>query len=134
MCFSGTRETVCLTPDEFFFLRSTTVEYQIRTRFSVRPSVRPSVPYVTQPMIFQCMSYSPVFSNVCHTAQNSPAHVSPMYVTQPSFLQCMSHTSVFSMNESWTTLLLNPTLPKDESLWSSQWCLIRTHHNYPLNL
>ena len=21
---------------------------------------------------------------------------------------------------------------KDESLWSSPWCLIRTHHNYPL--
>ena len=35
--------------------------------------------------------------------------------------------------ESWTTLLLNPTLIKDESLWSSHWCLIRTHHNYPLN-
>ena len=35
--------------------------------------------------------------------------------------------------ESWTTLLLNPTLLKDESLWSSHWCLIRTHHNYPLN-
>ena len=33
--------------------------------------------------------------------------------------------------ESWTTLLLNPTLLKDESLWSSHWCLIRTHHNYP---
>ena len=29
--------------------------------------------------------------------------------------------------ESWTTLLLNPTLTKDESLWSSHWCLIRTH-------
>ena len=28
--------------------------------------------------------------------------------------------------ESWTTLLLNPTLLKDESLWSSHWCLIRT--------
>ena len=23
-------------------------------------------------------------------------------------------------------------LSKDESIWSSQWCLIRTHHNYPL--
>ena len=36
--------------------------------------------------------------------------------------------------ESWTTLVLKPTLPKDESLWSSLWCLIRTHHNYPLNI
>ena len=25
-----------------------------------------------------------------------------------------------------------PNLSKDESLWSSQWCFIRTHHNYPL--
>ena len=33
--------------------------------------------------------------------------------------------------ESWTTLLLNPIYVKDKSLWSSQWCLIRTHHNYP---
>ena len=36
-----------------------------------------------------------------------------------------------SYYESWTKLLLNPILLKDESLWSSQWCLIRTHHNYP---
>ena len=34
--------------------------------------------------------------------------------------------------ESWTTLLLNPTLLKDESPWSSRWCLIRTHHNHPV--
>ena len=25
-----------------------------------------------------------------------------------------------------------PNLSKDESLWSSQWCFIRTHHKYPL--
>ena len=37
----------------------------------------------------------------------------------------------FNSYESWTTSLLNPTLLKDESLWSSHWCLIRTHHNYP---
>ena len=33
--------------------------------------------------------------------------------------------------ERWTISLLYH-LSKDESLWSSQWCLIRTHHNYPL--
>ena len=24
-----------------------------------------------------------------------------------------------------------PLSPKDENLWNSHWCLIRTHHNYP---
>ena len=24
--------------------------------------------------------------------------------------------------------------PKDENLWNSHWCLIRTHHNYPLEI
>ena len=52
-------------------------------RFS--PSVRPSA-YVTQPSFLLYMSQHPVFSNVCHTAQNSP-----MYVTPASFLRCMSH-------------------------------------------
>ena len=27
----------------------------------------------------------------------------------------------------------NPLCVKDENLWNSHWCLIRTHHNYPLN-
>ena len=26
----------------------------------------------------------------------------------------------------------SPYLRYDKSLWSSQWCLIRTHHNYPI--
>ena len=102
--------------------------------------------YVTQPSFFQYMSQSPKFSNIGNTTQ-----FSPMYVTQsrilwcmshhPVFLQCMSHSPLFfdvchttqfvPMYESWTTLLLNPALLKDESLWSSQWCLIRTHHNSP---
>ena len=40
---------------------------------------------------------------------------------------------IHMMYESWTTLLLNPIYVKDKSLWSSQWCLIRTHHNYPFS-
>ena len=27
-----------------------------------------------------------------------------------------------------------PLSPKDENLWNSHWCLIRTHHNYPLRI
>ena len=26
-----------------------------------------------------------------------------------------------------------PKKDKDKSLWSSNWCLMRTHHNYPQN-
>ena len=47
--------------------------------------------YVEQPKILWCMSHHPVFSDICHTAQNSP-----MYVTQPRILQGMSHHPVFS--------------------------------------
>ena len=51
----------------------------------------PIAAYVTQPRILRCMSYSPEFSDVCHTTQ-----FSPMYVTQPRILRCMSHNPVFS--------------------------------------
>ena len=71
----------------------------------VRPSVRPSVPYVTQPRIFQCMSHSIETSDVCHTAQ-----FSPMYVTQPSILQCMSHTPVFGLIELFLDVVYNIAL------------------------
>ena len=46
--------------------------------------------YITLPRILQYMSHHPVFSDVYHTAQNSP-----MYVTPTSFFWCMSHSPEF---------------------------------------
>ena len=37
-------------------------------------------------------------------------------------------TSTIDSYESWTISLKKPSKPKDENLWNSHWCLIRTHH------
>ena len=94
------------TQEDFCSLCSTIVEHQIRTQFSVCPSIA----YVTQPEIFQCISHYLVFSNIYHTAKNlqwmshfpvffNVCHTpknSSIYMTQHSFLQCNSHNPVFS--------------------------------------
>ena len=55
---------------------------------------------ITQPKIFQYLSFSPEFSNVHHTDQNSPISItalnSPMSVTQPKIFQYLSYSPEIS--------------------------------------
>ena len=62
--------------------------------------------YVTPPSSFQCMSYSPEFSDLCRTTE-----FSKIYVTESRILQYMLHQPVFpnsvhhfSMYDRWNNI------------------------------
>ena len=56
-------------------------------------------------------------------------------------LSCLGDTKVFEIQDVLAKTIASrtqtaepkETIIKVENLWNSHWCLIRTHHNYPIS-